>query len=124
MLQINTVMCGELASPGVRYPRVQQNISGLPNVSTSMRGDPAFIHFPVVRQPESCCNPSRVTSIWLNADMQVITGGQIQASGLGHPVGWSRSHVAVVTEGYVPVVCESEAQRLAPIMILQINILT
>ena len=27
MFQINTMMCGELASPGVRYSRVQQNIS-------------------------------------------------------------------------------------------------
>ena len=45
ILQINTMMCGELASPGVRYSRVQQNTSGLPNVSTSMRGDPPFIHF-------------------------------------------------------------------------------
>ena len=31
MLQINTVMLGELASPGVRHSRVQQNTSGLPN---------------------------------------------------------------------------------------------
>ena len=50
--------------------------------------------------------------------MQVMMGGQIQASGLDQLVGWPRSHVAVVTEGYVPVVCESEAQRLAPIMTL------
>ena len=35
MLQINTVMLGQLASPGVRHSRVQQNTSGLPNVSTS-----------------------------------------------------------------------------------------
>ena len=54
--------------------------------------------------------------------MQAMRGGQIQASGLDHPVGWPRSNVAVVTKGYVPVVCEGEAQRLAPIMILQINI--
>ena len=40
MLQINTVMLGELTSPGVCHSRVQQNTSGLPNVSTSMRGDP------------------------------------------------------------------------------------
>ena len=33
MLQINTMMCGESASPGVRYSRVQQNISGLPNMN-------------------------------------------------------------------------------------------
>ena len=52
-----------------------------------------------------------------------MKGRQIQASGLDYPVGWPRSHVAVVTEDYVPVVCESEAQRLAPIMILQINII-
>ena len=40
MLQINTVMLGEIASPGVRHSGVQQNTSGLPNVSTtSMRGD-------------------------------------------------------------------------------------
>ena len=38
-------MRGELASPGVRHSRVQQNASGLPNASTSMRGDPPFIHF-------------------------------------------------------------------------------
>ena len=31
-------------------------------------------------------------------------------------------YVAVTTKSYVPVVCESEAQRLAPIMTLQINI--
>ena len=62
----------------------------------------------VVTQPSRHTNPAY-------ADMQVMKGGQIQASGLDHPVGWPRSHVAVVTEGYVPVVCESEAQRLAPI---------
>ena len=56
--------------------------------------------------------------------MQVMKGGQIQASGLDHLAGWPRSHVAVVTEGYVPVVCENEAQRLPPIMMLQINIMT
>ena len=49
LLQINTVMLGELASPGVRHSRVQQNTSGLPNVSTSMRGDPPFIRIPVVK---------------------------------------------------------------------------
>ena len=53
--------------------------------------------------------------------MQVMKGGEIQASGLDHPVGWPRSHVAVATKGYVPVVYESEAKRPAPIMILQIN---
>ena len=47
-LQINTMMRGKLASPGVRYSRVQQNMSGLPNASTSVRGDPPFVHFPVV----------------------------------------------------------------------------
>ena len=31
MVQIHTMMCGELASPGVRHSRVQQNTSGLPN---------------------------------------------------------------------------------------------
>ena len=30
MLQINTVILGELTSPGVRHSRVQQNTSGLP----------------------------------------------------------------------------------------------
>ena len=45
MLQINTMLCGELASPGVRHSRVQQNTSDLPNVSTSMRGDSPFIHW-------------------------------------------------------------------------------
>ena len=49
MLQINTVMLGGLASPGVRHSRVQQNASGLPNVFTSMRGDPPFICISVVR---------------------------------------------------------------------------
>ena len=53
--------------------------------------------------------------------LQVMKGGQIQASGLDHPVGWPRIHTAVATNGCVPVVCESEAQRLAPIMTLQIN---
>ena len=48
-LQINAVMLGESASPGVRHSRVQQNTSGLPNVSTSVRGDPPFIRKPVVR---------------------------------------------------------------------------
>ena len=47
-----------------------------------------------------------------NADMQVMKGGQIQASSLDHLVGWPRSHVVVATKGYVLVVCESEAQRL------------
>ena len=69
MLQINVVMLGELASPGVRHSRVQQNTSGLPDASTSMRGDPPFIHVPVVilttggqLQPNR-----RVTSIRLGA---------------------------------------------------------
>ena len=53
-----------------------------------------------------------------------MKGGQIQASGLDHPAGWPRIHAAVATQGYVLVVCESEAQRLAPIMTLQINIMT
>ena len=35
---------------GVRHSRVQQNTSGLPNVSTSMRGDPPFIRIPVVKK--------------------------------------------------------------------------
>ena len=48
-LQINAVMLGELASPGVRHSRVQQNASGLPDVSTSMRGDPPFVRIPVVK---------------------------------------------------------------------------
>ena len=76
------------------------------------------------QQPESSCNPTVAShQSGLVLIMQVMKGGQIQASGLDHPVGWPRSHVAVVTKGYVPVVCESEAQRLAPIMILQINII-
>ena len=55
-----------------------------------MRGDPPFIHFPVVRQPESSCNPtfashqSSRAPIRLSADMQVMKGVQIQASGLDH----------------------------------------
>ena len=53
--------------------------------------------------------------------MHMMKGGQIQASGLDHLVGWPHSHAAVATNGCVPVVCESEAQRLAPIMTLQIN---
>ena len=48
-LHINTVMLGELASTGVRHSRVHQNTSGLPNVSTSMRGDPPFVRILVVR---------------------------------------------------------------------------
>ena len=97
-----------------------------------MRADPPFIRFPVVRQPESSCNPT-VASRQLNrikyhtllsADMQVMKGEQIQASGLDYLVGLHRSHVAVVTEGYVPVVCENGTQRLAPIMVLQINSIT
>ena len=52
-----------------------------------------------------------------------MKGGQIQASGLDHPVGWPRSHVAVATNGCVPVVYEIEAQRLAPIMTLQVNVM-
>ena len=85
---------------------------------------PLFTSQLLGQQPESGCNPtvaSHQSSLVLI--MQVMKGGQIQASGLYHPVGWPRSHIAVVTKGYVPVVCESEAQRLAPVMILQINII-
>ena len=113
-------MRGELASPGVRHSRVQQNTSSLPNVSTSMRGDPPFIHFLVVRiTAESGCNPVRCNPTVASHQsglvliLQVMKGRQIQASGLDHLVGWPRSHVAVATKGCVPVVCESEAQRLA-----------
>ena len=56
--------------------------------------------------------------------LQVMKGEQIQASGLDHPAGWPRIHTAVATKGYVLVVCESEAQRLTPIMMLQISIMT
>ena len=49
MLQINAVTLGELASPGVRHSRVQQNTSGLPDASSSVRGDPPFIRIPVVK---------------------------------------------------------------------------
>ena len=48
-LQINTVMRGGLAIPGVHHSRVQQNTPGLQIASTSVRGDPPFIHVPVVR---------------------------------------------------------------------------
>ena len=48
----------------------------------------------------------------LSADMQVMKGRQFQANGLDHLVGWPHRHVAVVTEGYVPVVCENGTQRL------------
>ena len=45
-----------------------------PEIPTSMRGDPPFIQFPVVRQPETgSCNPTVGVSLYL-------------ASGL--PVGW------------------------------------
>ena len=74
----------------------------------------SWYKFPVVRDNRKLVEPNRrVTPIRLSADMQVMKGGQIQASGLDHLVGWPRSHVAslVVTEGYVLVVCESEAQR-------------
>ena len=46
--------------------------------------------------------------------MQVMKGEQIQASGLDYLVELPRSHVAVVTEGYVPMVCENGTQRLPP----------
>ena len=36
LLQINTMLCGALASPGVRYSRVQQNTSSRPNISISL----------------------------------------------------------------------------------------
>ena len=56
------VMLGELASPGVRHSRVQQNTSGLPNVSTSMRGDPPFIRIPVVRPSVHVCQKHLVNN--------------------------------------------------------------
>ena len=40
--QHHDVWAGELASPVVCHSRAQQNTSGLPNVSTSMCGDPPF----------------------------------------------------------------------------------
>ena len=121
-LQTNAAMVGESASPGVRHSRVQQNASGHPNAFTGVRGGPPFTRIPVVGMTAgNQSQPNHQSGLVLG--LQVMKGGQIQASGLDHPAGWPRIHAAVATNGCVPVVCESEAQRLAPIMTLQINVM-
>ena len=120
-LQIDTVMCGEAAT----QVWASQGFSGT---------CPASRTRPLVcaeTRPSSTSQSSDNRKAGVTQPSRHINPAQcrhagderrkIQASGLDCPAEWPRSHVAVVTEGCVSVVCETGTQRLAPVMTLQIN---
>ena len=102
VLQVNITTCGGSACPAQVCPA--QGFS---------RMCPAARMYPrVCAETRPFLQPNRrVTSIRLSADTYVMKRRQIRASGLGHLVGWPRSHAASVTEGYMPVGCENKAQH-------------
>ena len=77
MLQINTMMCGELASPGVRYSRVQQSVRP-PECVHQYARRPARYPLPIVTLDNIRQLESRIR-------LAGKKGEQIQASGLDYP---------------------------------------
>ena len=74
-------------SPGVRHSRVQQNTSGLPNISTSIHTIPYVCAETrplstsqlLIRQLESSCNPTVAShQSGFSADMQAMKGDRFK----------------------------------------------